>query len=546
LLDPTKTSEQPDTRARVARLPRRGSDAAPGAPAAPGRLARLAATRAAAIALFGALLIVSLAYKARGLGSAFWIDEGLSVGIASHPLADIPGLLRQDGSPPLYYMLLHVWIGWFGNGEFATQSLSAIFGLLCVPAAFWAGNVMIGRRVAWAAATIAAINPFLTLHSYETRMYALLTLLGIVAATAFVLAFIHGRRRWLPAFGVLLAAMVYTHNWGIFFGAASLAAFGWLAWNAAGEERRVLLRDGAIGFGVTLLLYLPWLPTLAFQARHTGAPWSNRPTPNDLIFGTGTTIGGRGPSVALALAAGIALSAFVASRRLRELRTTQTLLILFAGSVLFAFLASQLSPAWASRYLAITLGPLMLFAAATLCNSGRMGLWALAIFVAICAIPQSVHLTDPSDEKLVAMQVKPWMQPSDLVIVTHPERVPIMHYYLGSQFRYADLFGPVKDTSLMDWRDALSRVKPVRVATQLEPMLAGVPLHRRVMLVRPIVDKKSKSWKAPWTKRIALQSRHWAHALNADRRFRPVTAAPFPYAGLKFGVRAVVYERVRR
>jgi mannosyltransferase len=527
-------------------LPRDGSDAAPGTPAAPGRLARLAATRAAAIALFGGLLIVSLAYKARGLGSAFWIDEGLSVGIASHPLADIPGLLRQDGSPPLYYMLLHVWIGWFGNGEFATQSLSAIFGLLCVPAAFWGGSVMMGRRVGWAAAAIAAVNPFLTLHSYETRMYALLTLLGIVASTAFVLAFIQHRRRWLPVFGVLLAAMVYTHNWGLFFGAACVAAFGWLAWNAAAEERRRLLRDGAIGFGITLLLYLPWLPTLAFQARHTGAPWANRPLFDELIFGTGTTIGGRGPSVALALAAGVALSALAADRRLRELRTTQTLLILFVGSVLFAFLASQLSPAWASRYLAVALGPLMLFAAATLCNSGRLGLWALAIFVAICAIPQSVHLTDPSDEKIVAMNVKPWMQAGDLVIVTHPERVPIMHYYLGSQFRYADLFGPVKDTSLMDWRDALSRVKRVRVATQLEPMLAAVPLHSRLMLVRPIVDKKSNSWKAPWTKRIALQSRHWARSLNADRRFRPITAAPFPYAGLKLGVRAVVYERVRR
>jgi hypothetical protein len=266
---------------------------------------------------------------------------------------------------------------------------------------------------------------------------------------------------------------------------------------------------------------------------------------DELIFGTGTTIGGRGPSVALALAAGVALSALAASRRLRELRTTQTLLILFAGCVLFAFLASQLSPAWASRYLAVALGPLILFAAATLCNSGRMGLWALAIFVAICAIPQSVHLTDPGDEKVVAMNVKAWMQPGDLVVVTHPERVPIMRYYLGPQLRYADHFGPVKDTGVMDWRDALSRIKRVRVANGLEPLLSTVPLHGRVMLVRPIVDKKSNSWDAPWTKRVALQSRHWTHALNADGRFRPIAAAPRPYATLKFGVRAVVYERVR-
>jgi hypothetical protein len=223
----------------------------------------------------------------------------------------------------------------------------------------------------------------------------------------------------------------------------------------------------------------------------------------------------------------------------------QSLLIIFAGSVLFAFLASQLSPAWASRYLAVALGPLILFAAAVLCNSGRLGLWALAIFIAICAIPQSVHLTDPSDEKAVAMNVKAWMQPGDLVVVTHPERVPIMRYYLGPEYRYADLFGPVADTGVMDWRDALDRVKKVRVGSNLEPMLDRVPLHKRVVLVRPIVDKKSNSWKAPWTKRVALQSRHWAHALNADRRFRPIAAAPRPYASLKLGVRAVVYERVR-
>jgi mannosyltransferase len=547
LLDPSPTTDEPtDAGAKVASLPREGFGSTEArAGAAPGRLARIAATRAAAIALFGGLLAVSLAFKVRGLGSAYWIDEGLSVGIASHPLADIPGLLRQDGSPPLYYMLLHVWTGWFGTGEYATQTLSAIFGLLCVPAAYWAGNVLMGRRVAWAAAAIAAVNPFLTVHSYETRMYALMTLLGLVTSTVFVLAFVQGRRRLTPVFGLLLAMLLYTHNWGLFFAAACVVALAWLAWNRDRTARRQLLRQGAFGFGITALLYAPWLPTVAFQARHTGAPWSTRPMLGELIFGTGTTIGGRGPSVALALAAGVALSGLAASRRVRELRTTQVLLIIFAGSVVFAFLASQLSPAWASRYLAVALGPLMLFAAATLCNAGRLGLWALAIFIAICAIPSTVHLTDPSDEKAVAMSAKPWLAPGDLVIVTHPERVPIMRYYLGPQYRYADLFGPVRDPQVMDWRDALDRVKKVRVATGLEPLLDTVPLHAHVMLVRPIVDKKANSWKAPWTKRIWRQTHHWVRALNADHRFRPVTAAPKPYAGLKVGVRAVVYERVR-
>jgi mannosyltransferase len=541
------TKDSVASHARVARLPR-GDQRQPHAPqrGLRGRLERAASTRAAAIAAFGGLLAISLAYKARGLGSAYWIDEGLSVGIGSHPFFDIPGLLIQDGSPPLYYMLLHVWMSWFGTSEFATQSLSALIGLLCVPAAFWAGNVMFGRRVGWAAAALAAVNPFLTIHAYEARMYALMILLGIVTSAAFVLAYLQRKRAWLPVFGVLLAAMLYTHNWALFFGAACAVAFAWLWRCAPAAERRPLLRDGLIGFGVTTLLYLPWLPTLASQAKHTGAPWSIRPMFDELIFGTGTTIGGRGPSVALALAAGIAISAMAAQKRLRDLRTTQTLLILFAGAVLFAFVSSQISPAWASRYLAVALGPLLLFAAATLVNADKLGLWALAIFVAICVLPQPVHLTDPSDEKLVAQDVKAFMQPGDLVLLTHPERVPIMRHYLGPQFRYGDIFGPVKDPQVMDWRDALERMKKVRIKTHLEPQLASVPLHGHVTLVRAIVDKKSNSWDAPWTHRVAIFGVHWARALNRDRRFRPVKGSPFPYASLRFGVRAVVYERVRR
>jgi mannosyltransferase len=76
------------------------------------------------------LLVVSFMLRTRSLAAHFWIDEGLSVGIASHALTDIPGLLRQDGSPPLYYLLLHEWMRAFGTGETATHALSLLFGLL--------------------------------------------------------------------------------------------------------------------------------------------------------------------------------------------------------------------------------------------------------------------------------------------------------------------------------------------------------------------------------------------------------------------------------
>ncbi len=62
------------------------------------------------------LIFVSLVLRTLSLGESLWMDEGLSIGIASQPFFDIPSTLRLDGSPPLYYMLLHLWTSVIGSG----------------------------------------------------------------------------------------------------------------------------------------------------------------------------------------------------------------------------------------------------------------------------------------------------------------------------------------------------------------------------------------------------------------------------------------------
>jgi len=108
----------------------------------------------------GVLLVVLMAASAylrtRFISGQFWMDEAITTGIASHPLSQIPGLLRQDGSPPLYYALLHFWMLGFGASETATHALSLLFGLLTVPVAMWAGWSLFVRRAGVIAATLFA------------------------------------------------------------------------------------------------------------------------------------------------------------------------------------------------------------------------------------------------------------------------------------------------------------------------------------------------------------------------------------------------------
>src|SRR5581483_5324486 len=206
-----------------------------------------------------ALTAVSLWLRTRILGAGFWIDEGLSVGIAHHSFTSIPHLLREDGSPPLYYLLLHVWMGWFGAGERATHTLSLIFALACVPLAYWLGRSLFGALTGWACAALAAFDPFLSYYAQETRMYSLVAALSFVVVGAYLHGVVRGRRAFVPLLGVSLAALLYTHNWGLFL------ALGLAVTTAVAARER--WRSAAVAAATTAVLYAPWLPTLAYQSK---------------------------------------------------------------------------------------------------------------------------------------------------------------------------------------------------------------------------------------------------------------------------------------
>ena len=138
------------------------------------------------------LMLASAFLRTRYISGQFWMDEALSVGISSHSLTSIPGVLRHDGSPPLYYLLLHVWMSVFGSSESATHAMSLLFGLLTIPAGAWAAWSLFGRRAGLIAAVLFALNPFITAYSQETRMYTLMALLGLLATAGFIHGFVYG------------------------------------------------------------------------------------------------------------------------------------------------------------------------------------------------------------------------------------------------------------------------------------------------------------------------------------------------------------------
>ena len=163
------------------------------------------------------------------LDVGFWIDEGLSVGIADRPLDRHPGRAAPGRlAAALLRAAARLDRARRRAARRATHALSLLFAAAHDPGRLLgAGARCSAAAPAWIAAVLAALNPFLTQYAQETRMYSLVALLGLIATDAASLQRLHRRRapparRWpVLASRVALAAMLYTHNWALFFGAAT-------------------------------------------------------------------------------------------------------------------------------------------------------------------------------------------------------------------------------------------------------------------------------------------------------------------------------------
>jgi mannosyltransferase len=222
----------------------------------------------------------------------------------------------------------------------------------------------------------------------------------------------------------------------------------------------------------------------------------------------------------------------------------ELLLALLVGALLLAWLSSQLSPAWASRYLAVFVGPAVLLAGIGLAHAQRLGLVALLLLAFLWADDRAGPLERKSNVRDVANRIElRAVEPGDLIVSTHPEQVPVLRYYLGDEFRYASSMGPVADPRVMDWRDALERLKAAKPRGTSRAVLASLRPGQAVVLVQPIL--RPDRWRAPWTALVRERVVQWERLLDADPRLRRLET--FPRFGLKApprGVRAVLY-RVR-
>jgi len=127
--------------------------------------------------LFLSIIILAFILRLLSLNQSFWLDEAVQVWASSLPLEKffteyVPG----DFNPPLYYLLMHLWIKTFGSSEAVARMLSVILGTGCIWL-IWKVAKETGRgesrRLGIVAALLLATSPLHIYYSQEARMYIL-------------------------------------------------------------------------------------------------------------------------------------------------------------------------------------------------------------------------------------------------------------------------------------------------------------------------------------------------------------------------------------
>ena len=418
--------------------------------------------------------------------SDMWLDEALTFDIARLPLSQLHAALDRDGAPPLYYVLLHFWIGIAGTSDTAVRALSGVFSVATLPFVWVAGRRLGGRTVGACAVVLVASSPFAVRYATENRMYALMGFLTAAGLVALLRAFDRPAPGNLIGIGLATSALLYSHYWAMYLVGVTALWLAWVGWRGPDRRRRGARAALAAVLGGSLT-FLPWVPTFVYQSHHTGTPWA---VPADFAalvnavtsFAGGATNQGRGLALLYFALAGLGLfgASAGASRIVLDLRTrprARGLAVVTVGTLAAAVIGGYISrSAFQARYASVIFVLLALLVAmgfATFSDQ-RFRAGVVAVTVAL-GIAGSIPLIWQSRTQAgqVASSLGQLGRAGDIVAYC-PDQLGPSVYRLLPAGRYRQITFP-RETGprFVDWDDyarATAAGNPAQFAARLEQM----------------------------------------------------------------------------
>lgn len=252
------------------------------------------------IAVIGLFSLLLLYY---GRISNIWYDESFTMNIVGHPVKEIIQLTSLDVHPPLYYLIVKLFVSVLGPRTIAFHLPSILFVV-----AILVETLLFFRKYADSRVALLTIIGFISVpqivkYSLELRMYSLCMFLIISALYLMYDMLMDFDKKeetyfywkWIVLI-VLQLSCAYTHYFaGVAAVGSSVAFLIYMLLRYKKPVKTILLWI-AYGFSM-LVLYIPWIKILFTQMSSVNDDyWIQKPTLSELrtywneIFSTPSTL----------------------------------------------------------------------------------------------------------------------------------------------------------------------------------------------------------------------------------------------------------------
>jgi len=204
---------------------------------------------------------------------SLWGDEAWAATLVRKSFIDVIKFVSKDTSPPLYYVIAHLWTQFFGLSEIALRSLSTLFWFVtAIFTAKIANHFWKNKKVTLITFILTLLNPFLFQYAFEARMYAILAMTSTIATFYYL-------KKNHTAYVFSAMASLYCHHFSIFV----------IFWHFLWTLKDYLKQKSNFWtyfrpYFLIGLLYLPWLPFMYLQTTMVvnNGFWLAKPVLNDL------------------------------------------------------------------------------------------------------------------------------------------------------------------------------------------------------------------------------------------------------------------------
>ena len=316
------------------------------------------------VAVAAVLLLAAVAIRVVLLDQRqMFKDEGAAWLLSSYPVPQLIDYTMQDTYPPLYALVLHAWIGIFGDALVTMRLLSVLVGMGVVLVSWRWGHEALGPR--WGLVVLAVVGMSgLALEDAREVQKQVLEVFFVAIAWWMIwrLARPGGARR-APVEAIVLALAVAGQLWTSPMGLPTAALQGLFATAAVVVQRTRGSAFAWLAIAAGCLTFVPWLPVQLGVAFNQQGFWSQVPSPLLIPYAYDTQLVGRGHTRIVPILAGLGLLAVAlvgiadllrgrrtpADRREQDRFLGWTLVAALA-LIPVAWLYSQVRPVWDVGY----------------------------------------------------------------------------------------------------------------------------------------------------------------------------------------------------